>query len=170
MVIFQRGVYVILDIIFRRVQMITKKEEFLRFDPNVSVGPFVFGTAIEKYFEYGIKKKEVDLLDIQGFNSATYSIPLLWEDVDIVVIDGVIRHILVENFLYYRGNNLIGNSMDETKGILECDQCSKIEHMECTNEYIYYFYSMGIDFWVFDRIVTAATCYLTELDSRDINN
>jgi hypothetical protein len=138
--------------------MISLRKIF-QFYPCVSVGPFHFGNPITCYKSIGIKMKEKDLLDVKGFDSATFGIPEYWEDFDIITINGLVCHILVEKQLYYNNNNIIGKKITDAKTILSRKKCSKIDHIDCTNEDVYYFNSLGIDLWTQKGIVVSATCY-----------
>jgi hypothetical protein len=123
------------------------------------VGPFIFGSSIENYFELELQKMKLDLLGVDGFDSATYHIPDLGDKLDIITLDGLIYHIITDKYLYYRKKNLIGRMFTDTKSILGRKTYDKRIYEECTDEYIYYFNEEGIDLWVKKGIVVSATCY-----------
>jgi hypothetical protein len=119
--------------------------------PGESVGPFRFGEEAEGVLvSYKLVKLEPDC---QGASWDTYEIPAY--KTKLYVEDGRIINVLCEDELYYRGVNLIGLSLEETRAFLgpEDEYVQKISLGDAA-----YYHRLGLTLWIVDGIIDTATC------------
>jgi len=141
--------------------------------PNVSVGPFRFGTPITNYL------KRYSLCDGDEYNTLTYPdlklkslqsegfekmnqyiIPTYDSAFTVYTTSGVIDEFRLETYLFYNCQDIIMTSIEEAMEIIGRSDYDDERTEEVIDEIqrVFYFYDLGLSLWTQDGVVVTAFC------------
>jgi hypothetical protein len=139
--------------------------------PCKSIGHFTIGTSIFDYIDHDnlvsvekyrecLWKTEYRTYKSFSENESEFLIPQYDFSFIIYTYKNFITHFLVETYLYYGNNDIIGTPIDKVMNIINRTDYDKKDSMEImdTIQQIYYFYDIGLSIWTLDGIVTTAFC------------
>ena len=126
--------------------------------PNESVGGMKFGRRIKDY----LAKYDFQITyHIENEIPEWDNYKLVKEGVEVKVENGIIEAIAARKQLYYKGKNLIGQSLESLEKIIDMNY-DEIDEVFLGEEEVphkvYEYYSLGLQVWVKDSIVDCIYC------------
>jgi hypothetical protein len=128
-----------------------------QFNPTVSVGPFIFGTDIENYFEYHHTYFPAGKYD--SFDSYYFLDP----PITIFPKGGKIESITCDEYLFFKGRNIIGMLVHNFMEVYQIayDVKERLYVMRDDNiksMIVYDFDILGLQIWTYRRKIISVSC------------
>lgn len=126
--------------------------------PNISLGPFVFGTGIGQYIDKFGARLKVDP-DASPLELQTYSLPS--SDDYLGVENGILVSMTAHQGVIYKGVDLVGLRIADLEGLLGCradDTGTAVEYENGEVRTPSDFFEFGLQVWTSNGIVVSASC------------
>lgn len=126
--------------------------------PNISLGPFVFGSEVAAYIDKFGARLEVDP-DAGHLELQTYSLPNT--DGYLGVENGILISVTVRKGAFYKGVDIVGLRISELDSLLGCsaDDCGPaVEYDSGEAQTPYDYFEFGLQVWTVAEKVVSVSC------------